>query len=91
MTWHVLSWIADRSNDVVDAYAKLMLWLLLVDDVVGQPGSVSGIRAKKERVARRCAWAVLTLTHAARRFFTGFSPVDLSRLPLHDGMFKNTF
>lgn len=29
--------------------------------------------------------------HAARQFFAGVLLVDLSRLPLHDGMFKNTF
>ena len=29
--------------------------------------------------------------HAGRRFFAGFSTVDSSGCPLHDGMFKNTF
>jgi hypothetical protein len=29
--------------------------------------------------------------HAGRRFFNGFSPVDSSRLPLHDGILKNMF
>ena len=65
--------------------------------MAGQPDSVAGCRAKKERVARLCAWAVLTSArvgafgHAGRRFFAGVSPVDLSSLPLHDGMYKNTF
>jgi hypothetical protein len=31
-----------------------------VDDVAGQPGSVAGIQAKKERVVCWCAWTVLT-------------------------------
>jgi hypothetical protein len=72
----------------------------VADDVAGQPGSVAGIRAKKTRGARwarRCVWAVLTSArvgacgHAGRRFFNGFSPVDSSRLPLHDGILKNMF
>ena len=29
--------------------------------------------------------------HAERRFFAGFSTVDSSGCPLHDGMFQNTF
>jgi len=28
--------------------------------MAGQPGSVAGIRAKKERVVRWCAWTVLS-------------------------------
>jgi len=68
--------------------------------VSGQPSSVAGIRAKKTRgvrVARWCAKAVLSSArvgacgHERRWFFAGFSPVDSSLLPLHDGMFKNTF
>ena len=68
--------------------------------MVGQLGSVAGIWAKKEHVvcvARWCACSVLTLVrveacrHAARQFFAGFSLVDSSCLPLHDGIFKNTF
>jgi hypothetical protein len=65
--------------------------------VAGQPGSVARCRAKKERVARLYAWAALTSArvgacgHAVRRLFARVSPVDLSHLPLHDGMYKNTF
>jgi hypothetical protein len=65
--------------------------------VAGQPGSVTGCRAKKERVARLCAWAVLTSArvsacgHERRQFFTGVSLVDVYLLHLHDGMYKNTF
>jgi hypothetical protein len=65
--------------------------------VAGQPGSVTGCRANKERVARLCAWAVLTSArvsacgHERRQFFTGVSLVDVYLLHLHDGMYKNTF
>jgi hypothetical protein len=61
----------------------------VADDVSGQPGSVAGIRAKKTRGVRVARVGVCG--HVGRRFFAGFSPVDSSRLPLHDGMFKNTF
>ena len=72
----------------------------MADAVAGQPGSVTGIWAKKTRgvrVARWCAWAVLSSEsvgacgHAGRRFFAGFSPVDSAHRPLHDGMVTNTF
>jgi len=68
--------------------------------VAGQPGSVADNRVKTtrgERGASGRAWAVLSSArvgacgHAGRRFFAGFSPVDSSGCPLHDGMFKNTF
>ena len=82
LMWHVLTLFAD--------------W---TDNVAGQPGSVAGIRVKEcvVHVVHWCACSVLTLArveacrHVARRFFVGFSPVDSSCLPLHDGMFKNTF
>jgi hypothetical protein len=68
--------------------------------VAGQPGSVADNRVKTtrgERGASGRAWAVLSSArvgacgHAGRRFFAGFSTVDSSGCPLHDGMFKNTF
>jgi len=72
----------------------------LIDDVAGQPGSITGSQVKKERgthAAYLCAWAVLMSAcagaygHVAHWFFTGVSPVDFSCLPLHDGMFKTCF
>jgi hypothetical protein len=68
--------------------------------VAGQPGSLADNRVKTtrgERGASGRAWAVLSSArvgacgHAGRRFFAGFSTVDSSGCPLHDGMFKNTF
>ena len=69
---------AGWTNAVADDCAELLAWLLPGDDVAGQPGSVAGIRARKTREARWCAWAVLAEArdgacgHAGRRFFTGF-------------------
>ena len=65
--------------------------------MAGQPDPFCRSRAKKERGARgqsgrRRVWArVGACGHAGRRFFAGFSTVDSSGFPLHDGMFKNTF
>ena len=68
--------------------------------MAGQPGSVANNRVKTtrgEHGASGRAWAVLSSArvgacgHAGRRFFAGFSAVNFYLLPLHDGMFKNTF
>jgi hypothetical protein len=91
---------ADWFDDVAEDCAELLAWLLTGDDVAGLPGSVAGIRVRMtrgERDARWCARAVLASAHAGacghvgRRFCAGFSPVNSSLLPLHDGMLKNTF
>ena len=64
--------------------------------MAGQPSSVTGIRAKKERVvrvARWCAWTVLTSARDGMQH-VGSSPGFHQWIPLfllHDGMFKNTF
>jgi hypothetical protein len=52
--------VDDWTDDVANDCAELLAWLLTGDDVSGQPGLVAGIRAKKERVARWCAWTVPT-------------------------------
>jgi len=72
--------------------------VVLVDDVAVQPCSVTGSLVKEHgmRMARLCAWAVLTSAVLAR---SGMQHVSSSPefhqwiycLPLHDGMFKNTF
>ncbi|KAJ7005059.1 hypothetical protein NC653_009774 [Populus alba x Populus x berolinensis] len=63
-------------------------------DVVGQPDPFCRHRARKEHGARKacwCAWAVWTSArlaacgHAGCQFFAGFSPVNSSGRPLHDG------
>ena len=91
---------ADWSDDVADDCAELLAWLLTGCCVAGQPGSVVDNRVKTtrgERGASGRAWAVLSSArvgacgHEGRRFFTGFSPVNASLLPLRDGNVKNTF
>jgi hypothetical protein len=72
--------------------------VVLVDDVAVQPCSVTGSLVKEHgmRMARLCVWAVLMSVVLAR---SGMQHVSSSpefhqwiyRLPLHDGMFKNTF
>jgi hypothetical protein len=72
-------------------------WPYGCDDVAGQPDSFCRSRVKMERGARTARWyagAVWTSArggacgHVGRRFFAGFSTMDSSGCPLHDGMFK---
>ena len=76
-----------------------MTWTLTVRlaDVAGQtrpvlqkPGEEGAWREYGASV-RVGSLGVGACAHAGRRFFTGFSTVDSSGCPLHDGMLKNTF